>query len=355
VVNQGGPTLFKKLAKISGEISTVAKNGRNEHHQYDYVTEADLLNAVRAKLAAAGIAYFFSVLSIETREVLAPVSKKDGGWDMLPAKSGPVTQVMVSATFADGESGETWNVIGAGAGQDAGDKGIYKALTGAQKYLLMKTFLIATGDDPEGDAKVDKAAGEAATQAAPKTKASTAKATEAKPTEAKPAAAKVEPQAHGPVTTVDGRQVDDEMMKVLPGGKHKGRTIGSLTLEESKDLLDTMPSGNSWTTKVKKRHDYLVEFEKLPPAVQEAAAALDLGLASDGTSRHHRCVPRCLARDSARDRRSSTAAQRLGDVHSEADRHADGLQQRKASSSSQPTLGCGETVRPVLRGRQAVP
>jgi hypothetical protein len=43
-----------------------------------------------------------------------------------------------------------------GEGQDAGDKGPYKAMTGAQKYALMKTFMIPTGDDPEADEDVDK-------------------------------------------------------------------------------------------------------------------------------------------------------------------------------------------------------
>jgi hypothetical protein len=32
-----------------------------------------------------------------------------------------------------------------------GDKGTYKALTGANKYLLFKLFQIETGDDPEKD------------------------------------------------------------------------------------------------------------------------------------------------------------------------------------------------------------
>ena len=43
-----------------------------------------------------------------------------------------------------------------GSGQDAGDKGIFKAISGAQKYALMKAFMIPTGDDPEQDAGVDE-------------------------------------------------------------------------------------------------------------------------------------------------------------------------------------------------------
>ena len=39
-----------------------------------------------------------------------------------------------------------------GQGEDAGDKGANKALTAAVKYILMKTFLIPTGEDADGDA-----------------------------------------------------------------------------------------------------------------------------------------------------------------------------------------------------------
>jgi len=37
----------------------------------------------------------------------------------------------------------------AGEGLDAGDKAPYKAMTGALKYALLQSFLLATGDDPE--------------------------------------------------------------------------------------------------------------------------------------------------------------------------------------------------------------
>src|SRR5699024_6730814 len=41
-------------------------------------------------------------------------------------------------------------------GQDAGDKAVYKAITGATKYALMKVFMIPTGDDPEQDYEADE-------------------------------------------------------------------------------------------------------------------------------------------------------------------------------------------------------
>ena len=39
----------------------------------------------------------------------------------------------------------------AGEGADPGDKAPYKALTGALKYALLQSFLLATGDDPEDE------------------------------------------------------------------------------------------------------------------------------------------------------------------------------------------------------------
>lgn len=275
-VASGGKTLFAKLAKISGEIGTVAKKGRNEHHGYNYVTEADLLAEVRAKLAAAGVAYFFSVESVSTREVHGAAQHKDGHFVFYPAKAGHITEVIVSATFADSETGETYTVTGAGAGQDAGDKGVYKALTGAQKYLLMKTFLIATGDDPEGDSKVDKAnAGEEKPSKAKTAATPTTKINEA----LKVVAAEVAAQVHGQMKTAEGGDVDDDMNKILPGGPYKGTAIGALTLAQTTELLEgakPMPASNSWTPKVRKRHDYLKAFATMPPEVQEAAKQLDL-------------------------------------------------------------------------------
>ena len=44
-----------------------------------------------------------------------------------------------------------------GEALDKGDKAGYKAYTGALKYYLANTFLVATGDDPEKDSPSEKA------------------------------------------------------------------------------------------------------------------------------------------------------------------------------------------------------
>lgn len=236
-----GNVLFQKLAKITGEISRVPKRGRNEFHKYDYVTEADLLDAVRAKLAENQVAYFFSVTNVTTR----PTDN---------AKNGPVTEVTVAVTFADGETGEVFTVLGAGAGQDASDKGVYKAITGAQKYTLMKTFLIPTGDDPELD-----------DAPAVKKPASGGKgAGKAKPTEEAQPAQAVGSEGKNPLD-VEGGEAK------IPSGKLQGRTVNSLSVSEAEDLLGKLPKNGNWYKLIDLRLKSL-KAAAADPALAEAAA-----------------------------------------------------------------------------------
>lgn len=129
--------LVGKLCKIMGEIGWIEKRGRNDFHKYNYVMEADLVDTVRSKLAEAGIFVFTSVEDVS----VIPGFGKDG--------NSLVTQVRTVHTFHDAETGEMFSVEGVGHGEDKNDKGVYKAMTGAMKYFLMKNFLVATGDDPE--------------------------------------------------------------------------------------------------------------------------------------------------------------------------------------------------------------
>lgn len=118
------------------QVSRVPKNGYNSFHKYHYATESDLTESIRPILFEAGLAFFTNVLQQE--------------------RDGEFTKVQMEFILADIESGEILKSTYWGEGQDKGDKGLYKAYTGATKYFLMKTFLIPTGDDPEGDTSVDE-------------------------------------------------------------------------------------------------------------------------------------------------------------------------------------------------------
>jgi hypothetical protein len=137
--------LVKKLAKVMQEVKYIQKKGENKFHKYKYATEADVAEKVREVLAEASVIMIPNMKSHSVREH----TNKNGNREY-------IVTVDMEFTFMDGESGESITFSMAGEGQDSGDKGIYKAMTGAQKYALMKAFMIPTGDDPEEDATVDE-------------------------------------------------------------------------------------------------------------------------------------------------------------------------------------------------------
>ena len=137
--------LVSKLAEVMKRVRYIQKTGVNDFHRYKYATEADVNEHVREVLAELNVVMIPNVVSHSVREHINAKGKTEY-----------IVTVGVDFTFFDGETGETITFRTYGAGQDAGDKGTYKAVTGAQKYALMKAFMIPTGDDPEGDNGVDE-------------------------------------------------------------------------------------------------------------------------------------------------------------------------------------------------------
>lgn len=137
--------LARRLAWVMSQVGYVQKRGTNNFHNYKYATETDIVDSIRWLLAEARIVMIPNVVNHSTREIQTAKGRTEY-----------ITDVLVEFTFHCGDSGDTIKFVMAGSGQDAGDKGVYKALTGAEKYALMKCFLVPTGDDPEADSEGDK-------------------------------------------------------------------------------------------------------------------------------------------------------------------------------------------------------
>ena len=133
-------SLRQKLAVVRRRISYVQKRGHNERNNYNYVTAADIAGAVGDILAELGVVVLPRLESISHE----------------PARNGRseaehLARVVMAYTFTDVDTAEEITVKVAGEGLDAGDKAPYKAMTGALKYALLQSFLLATGDDPEDE------------------------------------------------------------------------------------------------------------------------------------------------------------------------------------------------------------
>jgi hypothetical protein len=131
--------LRQKLAEVRRRIGYVQKRGHNERFNYSYVTAADIAGSVGDLLAELG------VVVIPTLE--------DISYESAAGRSDAtrMARVVMAYTFSDVDSGEQVIAKVAGQGLDAGDKAPYKAMTGALKYALLQSFLLATGDDPEDE------------------------------------------------------------------------------------------------------------------------------------------------------------------------------------------------------------
>lgn len=138
-------TLIKKLSEVMKQVKYIEKKGFNKFHQYKYATESDVAEKVREVLAEQNVMMVPNLLQHSTREHVNAKGKTEY-----------IITVDMEFTFYDGDNGENMAFRMSGEGQDAGDKAIYKAMTGAQKYALMKVFMIPTGDDPEADNGVDE-------------------------------------------------------------------------------------------------------------------------------------------------------------------------------------------------------
>jgi hypothetical protein len=136
-------SLQTKLAEVMAAVKRIPKRGRNNFHGYDYVTEADLADAIRDELSQRNVVLVPDVEAVEMKDM--PATAK--------GKAQFLTTVNMRWTFMDGDSDSTVSFRIPGFGIDGEDKGGYKAITGAEKYALMKFFLVPTGDDPEADEK----------------------------------------------------------------------------------------------------------------------------------------------------------------------------------------------------------
>lgn len=149
-------SLVRKLSEVMGAVERVAKSGRNEFHKYAYVTEADLADAIRGELAKRQVFIFPTIRKCVRSPLDVETTKWENNQKVASVRKTQLTEIEVEWTFVDGESGEERTIVVHGVGEDNVDKGFYKAFTGSEKYMLMKSFLVPTGDDPEQDSKEER-------------------------------------------------------------------------------------------------------------------------------------------------------------------------------------------------------
>lgn len=140
IIKQDAKTLVGKLAEIMLEVDSVDKNGKNTFDNYTYMRAADLMRAVRTAMARR------SVLLIAD-----PVELHEHQYQSAQNKPMNFIRVKFKYTFINGDDpADRLELHGYGDASDRSDKAIYKANTGAIKYVIRNTFLVPDEDaDPE--------------------------------------------------------------------------------------------------------------------------------------------------------------------------------------------------------------
>lgn len=131
--------LLQKLLQVRESVSHVEKKGHNSAERYDFAQWTDVLAAVRPALNEHGVWLHLSVERVE-------------------ALGGGLVLTEIAYAWEDVQTGARIDGTWAGTGWDKGDKALWKAYSGALKYLVLQTFLLPTGDDPEADTRTDREA-----------------------------------------------------------------------------------------------------------------------------------------------------------------------------------------------------
>ena len=128
--------VISSLLAACKSVGYVKKSGRNPLG-YSYASESDVISKVRGSL-------------LDNDLVLVP---SVGACAFDPNLGIAEVHVDYRLIHSSGEVLE-FKIIGQGMDRNkngVGDKGIYKAITGANKYALLKLLQLATGDDPEDE------------------------------------------------------------------------------------------------------------------------------------------------------------------------------------------------------------
>ena len=142
------------MRKELAEKGVLKRNGNNQYDNYSYFSEAQYKELFTNLFSKHGLEMKFTEIAYDTFEGQGKQS------------NGRMPKIKFS--LFDVETGFYEDTEITGEGMDKGDKAGYKAYTGALKYFLADTFMVATGDDAEKDSPAETMNTKAVRKATPK-------------------------------------------------------------------------------------------------------------------------------------------------------------------------------------------
>jgi len=148
---QAAAKLHAAVAAAYKDITGITKAGQNTYDKYKYITYDDVADPVRKAMASHNLTLYCGVCP----DGIAQMRSENG--------KNLITRLSMRFALCETTGGammvSDWESEAADSG--LADKGINKALTAAQKYYLMRLFMIAADDDADqhGDNEDQRQAG----------------------------------------------------------------------------------------------------------------------------------------------------------------------------------------------------
>jgi hypothetical protein len=136
--------LYEKLLLLQKEVTAITKDGENKNDKYNYVSGEAVLNVIRPKMDELGL-----LLAPAVRQTALHEGTTRSGTSRF------MTEIWYDFTWVDVESCDTLTYPWYAQGVDlAGERGVGKAATYAEKTFLLKFFHVPTDkDDPDNDGR----------------------------------------------------------------------------------------------------------------------------------------------------------------------------------------------------------
>lgn len=133
-------TLVQKMLEVRKSVPYLQKGERNQQQGFNYTGSSRVLGAVRAAMDEQGI---ILIPSVEASRITEKQMSNGSTWYL--------TELDLIFTWINADDPKDTIVVKwYGQGLDSSEKGPGKALTYAEKYLILKTFQIPTDkDDPD--------------------------------------------------------------------------------------------------------------------------------------------------------------------------------------------------------------
>jgi hypothetical protein len=133
--------IYQKISEVMKNIEYLTKDDKVEFGttKYKAISEEKVTTAVRKELIKQGIV----IIPIEQQSENKELIRTDKSVNML-------TSVHIKYRIQNiDDINDYIEVESSGTGVDTQDKGVGKAMTYAYKYMLLRTFAIPTGEDPD--------------------------------------------------------------------------------------------------------------------------------------------------------------------------------------------------------------